>query len=550
MNTRFLPGRCILRRLFHLRQGLSGPGPIRGMPPGSTIPVNALVVILFLIVVFGIPIVSAGTITLSTPQSDYYVQTGEEAVIPLTIVSTYDHDVTGTLNLVTIPENSGNTGPGARNTSVQTRAFSAFTDQRTVSLAAGKSDVPADYLLKVSFSYQDAGERSSTLGGIGIHFVTSLENTQKNQVSLVSTDTATPATGTSSSGSAPPNNPGAQSMSAKLQNNQMPQDTSALRNQVAGETNQSGTEKDELLGYIEADPIMASLNRSLAGAGFVREKTDITPVSNRSGSFLLTYSSGTKSAVIRGSVNETHIPFAEESSWDLIPLPDALLDNTSYREYGSRVAEKGFMPNQTRINVTPDRQTVDLTYSDSQNRILKVNAEVQNGTVTAFEGDSPDNPLAVAGPVIALTSVLLLSAGIWYLARFRQKDMPVTAETAHEPELTVSPGEIARHLLGEAESDAARGNYPEAYRKTGRALRIFLSHEISNGDELTSRELERLIGASTGNTEKIRGILDRCLSVGFAKDTPKPGEFQDMIEYCRILLNEGPGVKESPGPDR
>ncbi|MFA6364667.1 hypothetical protein [Methanoregula sp.] len=508
---------------------------------------------LFIVVIFCISAASAGEVTLSTPQSGYYVLAGEEAVIPVTIVSTYDHDITGTLKQTEIPVNSGNTG--SRVASVQTRAFSAFTEQRTVSLPVGRSDMPADYLVTISFDYPESGRRSSTLDGIIVHFVTSIEDAPKNQESLVSSDTENPVSGTSSAGSAPSEKPQAQSPETKLQNNQMSQDTSALRNQLAGKSNQSENEEkenveDELRGYIVADPLIASINRSLTGAGFALGKTDVSPVSNSSGSFLQTYSSGTKNAIITGTVLGTHVVSAEESSYNPIPLPDALLKNATYFEYGSRIAEKGFIYNQTRINVTPGRQTVALTYVNSQSRMIHVTAVLQNGTVVSVEGDNPDDPLAFAGPAIALACVLLISAGIWYLARIRPKEIHILHAEIPEPEPAESTREIALRLLDEAERDAARGAWPEAYRKTGRALRIFLSHEISRGDELTSRELEQLMGTSSGNTDTIREILNRCLYVGFAKDTPKPGELQQMIGYSRNLLTDGFDGKENQGLKR
>ena len=115
--------------------------------------------------------------------------------------------------------------------------------------------------------------------------------------------------------------------------------------------------------------------------------------------------------------------------------------------------------------------------------------------------------------------------------------------TATTPPSSRAPREVASELLDEAERDAARGRWPEACRKTGRAIRIVLSHEIGHGEELTGGELERLIGTSAvnsaGDTEKIRGILDRCRIVGFAKDTPGPGEFREMMQYSRTLMNEG-----------
>src|SRR5271169_5175021 len=66
-----------------------------------------IVAVLLLVVFFFTTAVSAAEVTLSTPRSEYYVPTGEEAVIPLTIVSTYDHDITGTLKQSIVLVNPG-----------------------------------------------------------------------------------------------------------------------------------------------------------------------------------------------------------------------------------------------------------------------------------------------------------------------------------------------------------------------------------------------------------------------------------------------------------
>jgi hypothetical protein len=319
----------------------------------------------------------------------------------------------------------------------------------------------------------------------------------------------------------------------------MAQDSSALRQQMAEESNRSEAGEAELLGYILADPLFASRDRSLAEAGFSRNRTGITPATNRSAGFLFTYSSGPKTAVIGGALRDTRVLFAEESSDGPLPLPETLAANTTYREYVNRTAEYGFLPGETRINATAGRETVDLRFTGARNRQLRLHAELVNGTVVGVSGESPDDPLAAAAPLIGLVSVILISAGIWYLARFRRPD-PSAADPVQEPASCMTPRELASGILDEAERDAARGDWPEAYRKTGRAIRLVLSHEHGRGEELTTGELEQLIGPAGGDAEKIRAILDRCRTVGFAKDTPQPGEFPDMIAFSRALVAGSP----------
>jgi len=491
-------------------------------------------ILVILAVFLCIPAAGAAEVALSTPQSEYYVLTGEEAIIPLTLVSTYDHDITGTLSQVMIPGNSGGSSSAGK---IQSRVFSAFTDSRTASLPVGRSETPADYRLVLTFSYPEDGGRISTLGEIRIHFVTDPDDKNPDENPLISTDSANPQI-TPTPVSVSQESPEKQTAESKLQNNQLSQDTTALKNQMMQESNQSEKSMSDILDYIMNDPLTTPLMQSLTGAGFTLEKTDISPVSDTSGTFLLTYSSGTMKARIKGVVKETRVQFAEESSGDPIPLPDALLENTTFNEYGTRIADKQFLRKMSSINVTPDMTAVDLVYSNPQNRILHVNAVIENRTVTRLETDNPDDLFPQLVSALALICAIILSAGIWYLARHRPIE---NVDLGNEPGV---PGTIrdlrksAEQLLNEAEEDARRGIYPEAYRKTGRALRIICSHESGTGHELTNQDVEQLLCSGSGNAKKMMGILDRCRAVGFAKGTPEPGEIREMIRYSRNLLSD------------
>jgi hypothetical protein len=501
----------------------------------------SLILFFSLALVFCVPGAWADQVNLSTPQAEYFFPVGNEAAIPVTIASTYDHDITGTLSLSMAPEYAGTAA--TQNESTRERAFSAFTDSRTVSLPIGESDVPADYLLSVSFMYNENGERSATLPGITIHFVTKPEAPPAGETSLFSTDSATVSSGSSSSsGQSPATNPGSSDTLAALVNNQVPQDTRALQAEIQDELNRSGQEQEELMGYIAADPVVSSLNQSLVSAGFTPGQAEVFPASNRSGSFSLSYVSGKKSAVISGLVNDSRVRFAQEFSHDPVPLPDPLRGNASYQDYQNQATMAGFTRNQTTINATPDNENVDIALAGPGNRILHATATIRNGTVTAFAGDSPDDPLAIAGPAIALAVVILLCAGIWYFARFHEIDHAGQEDPA-PPEL---PRDVAWRLLEKAESEAAQNRYPEAYRTTSRALRIYLAGTRGNGKELTSHELWQIIPADAEDTVKIRWVLERGEAVGFAKDIPDPGEFREMVHSSRRVIKKESREDKTP----
>lgn len=495
--------------------------------------------LLLVISFFVIVPISAAEVTFSTPHTEFYVLTGEEGSIPLTIASTYDHDVTGTLEMImTVANSSGGEVSPAK--SVQAREFAAFTGERTVTLSIGKSDSPGDLLLDINFDYAEGGGRTVALHGIIVHFVAGIEDTGEDSGPLVSTEMANPnaGQGQGQGGTAPTTNQQAGDPEAVLQNNQMAGDISALREQLAEEMNRSRMREDELLGYVMADPLIRSLVEPLEDAGFTVVETDITPVTNVSGDFLLTYASGREGAMIQGSLRDREVLVAEESSDALVPLPGALQDNTTYQEYGGRVAENGFVRSRTVMNATPDKMAVDLTYVNTQDRAIHLRATIINGTLTEIEGDNPDDPWSFAASFLPFMMVLLISAGIWYLARTWPDNPPHALEDSGESRSSMTHREAVLQLLDEASEDAAGGSYASAYRKTARALRVYLSHEAGDGRELTNDESERLIGCYAANREKIQTLFDGCRRVGFAKATPDPGELQEMIRFTRALVSE------------
>lgn len=308
--------------------------------------------ILFLLAVFlVIPCADAAEVTLSTPQRDYYALPGETALIPVTITSTYDHDIPGTLKMIMVPEGNGTAGSVSPGAIVTSRDFSAFTEPRTISFPAGTAGSPGDFRITFVFAYPEYGGRIATLSDIRIHFTTT-PGTSPSRKTIMGTDMPDPAAARSS-----------------------------------------------------------------------------------------------------GITSHDHAD-------------------------------------------------------------------------TAF-------------PAAALVGIILVSTGIWYLAGACRKDRPAPAGPENLPEPDRSFRELAACLLDEAERDAAAGSWPEACRKTGQAIRMFVSNEMGDGNELSDREAEHLLQSSREDTADICGILEQCRIVGFAGGRIRPGEFRKMLHSARTLLGQG-----------
>jgi hypothetical protein len=502
---------------------------------------KARAVFILLAIFLVISCAAAAEVTIAVPQRDYYARPGESALIPVTIASTYGHDVTGTLKQVMVPVNAG-TG-GSRDATMQSADLAAFTETRTVTIATGTSATAGDYLLTILFSYPDGGGRTVVLDGIRVHFITNPDKQTPQQEPVEGMDIPDPAAAPSSGGNTPEGKTGTPTPSVTSAISQEAQDSSALKEQLAKESNATRDIKKELEPYILADPLVVNRARSLDAAGFALNNTEISPRSDSNATFVLTYSAGSRTAVIRGVIEGKKVLFAEESASALVPLPDALAANATFREYSNRTAEYGFTLAHARINATPGRETVNLTFENSAGRIIRFNAQIDAGTVVAAGGESPEDPLAPFIPAVSLAAVLLIAGGIWHLAKTHRRNIPAPVPVVPEPEPPEPIRVIASRLLDEAERDAAKGSWPEAYRKTGRAVRVFVSHREGDCGEMTGTEVERLARSGTGYGPGIAIIVERCRIVGFAKGTPDAAEFRKMVRDIRAFLEEGPAGK-------
>jgi hypothetical protein len=496
-------------------------------------------VILFLLACLVVSPCWAGQVTLLSGQKDYYFLSGEEAALPLTLNNTYDHDIKGTLRFITLAEQPG----GNATRALQERTFTLFTGERSYLLPAGRSGEPAVLHCDIVFLYNENGGRKAALEDIVVHFVKSPEEIVVNQSPQESTDapdTAAESEGTLSvSGSSPPSSDPLR----RLQNNQMQPDLQSLQQQIRQEDAASLLLRKEFLSLLMQDPTISAINRSLTTNGFRLVDPGVSPLTNVSGNFSLAYDKSGQAGVVHGSADEGVLLFADESGGAAIPIPDLLNANERFRSAESDLVQGGFARTTSWMYYTPGEVVVNLTYGDAKNRTLHLDAVIVNGTVTAIERGSFSEPLPLLLTVLSIGLIALLFGGIIFLGRrVRPSPLPVAEKPVPE-ERRNGYRETAETMRAETEEMAAGGCYPAAYARAGQALRLVLSHRMSDGRELTNEEAVRLLSGETGN-EQITTTLERFSMVAFAKDTPDPAEFAGMLKCSRDLL--GSREREKP----
>jgi hypothetical protein len=482
----------------------------------------------------------AGQIIIQSAQKDYYFLTGEDAVLPLTLNNTYSHDIPGVLRSTTVAEN-----PGGSGTTVQEKAFTMFTGQRLYLLPAGRSDTPLTLHAGIVFFTPENGGRRASLDDIVIHFVKDPADIQAIGNPQEGTDSPDPSAVSAGSMSVPgKTNPPADPLQ-RLQNNQ-PRDMQSLQQQMQKDDAELLRQKREFLSLLMLDPTIASLDRSLVNAGFALTGPEVSPLTNTSGNFSFSYEKESQSAVVHGSVDEGRLRFADESSRSTVPLPEVLRDNATFRTLERELETSGFLRNATLVHATPGAVMVNLTYGDTKSRVIYLNAAIANGTITSIGQETLSEPSLFPVPLLSVVLICLLSGGILILSRrLPRATLPAAEPPGPEPAPPLYRT-LAATMLDEADAMADQGLFPDAYARAGQVLRLILSHEMSDGREMTNEEVFRMLSRHYAGDDRRVLLLERCGRVAFAKESPDPEEFKRMLKFLRRLLTPEEGNKNGP----
>jgi len=186
-----------------------------------------------------IPIAFAQEVVMSIDQSAYYFMVGENAIVPLTVDNKYEHQINGMLQHSIVQHiTQGNTQISQSNT--RSSSFPVDSGEQVIPLDFGTSESPLRLSVELSYRYNDGGDLIATLEPFTIEFVSdeSQKNNQQNQMQSTTQQ------------SSQQNNPSpSQSIQQRLdemmqsplmpsdpqqrlQNNQIPQDSSSLKQQI------------------------------------------------------------------------------------------------------------------------------------------------------------------------------------------------------------------------------------------------------------------------------------------------------------------------------
>ena len=502
-------------------------------------------------------VVYAQDVYLSTNQTEFYFSTGENAIIPIQINNTYGKQISGSLQY-TISQliNQGNLHLSNSNT--EEKSLSVDDENSKVFLNLGKSETPTDYSVNINYNYNVNGDRIVSLGPISVHFVSndSNKNTHENT--------------TMQSSSQPNNQPQSneqdlfsqqqemqqqlnemlgnpqnqtQDRQQQLQNNQLSQDSAALKHQFEKQVQKQEQVKNEFEKKLFSNRDFQNKHQKLLQDGYTINNSDLNPVTNDTGTFNIKYNdTNGKWATLQGNIkNGTLAQINEQTQVEQEKLLENLRQNTQYQQFNNKLLKQGFSPNGTTFLTRANQTDIVLKYANNKHENASIAGRFLNDDlkqVTLKGGNSSQFYLI---PLLIFAAIMVSVVLVYIIIKkINNKNKSFVNSSLSSKPKTLDYVIESRRLLNDAVQHHDKGQYKEAFEIAGKSLRIFLNGDAGIKKEITNQELVRLI--QNNNKYPLDDIRD-CFKitdlVKFANFEPAESDFRKIISLFEKLTSKG-----------
>ena len=519
-----------------------------------------ILIIILVIMTFipGVIATNTNDINFSVNQKDYYFKTGEDALIPLNMTNTYGKEIDGLLTYTYTQEiNQGNMRMSSSNS--QSTNFLVKEDKSTQIINFGTSDAPSILKINLKFTYAENESRVINLEGISIHFVSdeSQKQNQQNQQSSSSQSNSATSNPQNSAkqdpfsqmqqqlnnmmnqNSAGQNNNQQQSSQQALQNNQMNQDSSALKKQISKENQEQNEIKKNLGDQIANNQDFQKEHQKLLNKGFNATSLDINPSSNNSGSFEVNYQdqNGNK-ASLKGNINDSQISNLQKDTPETRnQIINQTQSNKQFQKYNKKLQDEGYTPTQTEINTVSNKTTVQSNYVNEQNETAKITTNIINNTVKNVKLE--ENKTAKKSYLWFILILLLIIGAYIYYVKHKKKNNNTDNKIINKKVVKLfNYKQEASTTLEQAKIEFENEHFKEAYGLVGQSLRLFLSYKNKLNKEITNDEIINFLRIKKLDYKKTKECFDICSLVEFAKYKANKKDFDKIINFTEKTITK------------
>ncbi len=516
----------------------------------------------FLLLLIPLPAVFAEEIVMSVDQSEYYFRMGENAIIPLEIQNNYGSQISGMLQYITAQQiNQPNTQFSFSNTQSSTLAINDGV--QIISLDFGTSNSPSAIRADLSFNYADYNngtQISASLDTITIHFVAddSEKNNTQNKMESSSRQGPPPSAPPSQSAQNNPSNqqqslqqslddllnqqqqsPQTQDTQQKLQNNQLAQDSNALKKEIQEQLQQENDLKKAFEGELASNDVFQESNEQLTQQGYSPTEANLDPSSPDTGDFEVNYQNeqGDR-AKIQGSMEEGVITEIQtQTQKETEGLLEQLREHPQFQQYDEQLKTDTFFEHDIEfVQDNANKTTIQVQYINEENQTAIIFGEFESETLENVFLEKPNDD--ASNWIFLILFVIAVIAGgyvVYRLYKRRKKEVipvpaPLPAPKPYDNALAVEK------LIREGKENFDNAYYKDAYGKINQALRLFLSHELHLKKEITNENILLCIPGESYPISEIEECFRIASLVEFAKYAPNQDDFFRMVSITEDIV--------------
>ena len=508
--------------------------------------------LLLLLLLIPLQTVYAQEISLSVDQSEYYFKIGEDAIVPVKVSNDFGKQIPGMLQYtITQQINQGNFQ--FSNSKTNSNSFAIEDGNRTVSLNFGTSNNPATFVVDLNFNYNENKEQTVSLGPITINFVS--EDSQKNNQPnpMQSTTQNTPPSQQNSFSQQRQQMQqrldqmlGNQQMlpqdpQQRLQNNQMSQDSTTLKQQMQQQLQQQEQTQKEFEKQLAANPEFAKQHNQLLQNGYNVTDSNIQSTSNSTGSFEVQYKNEDgKWATLQGQMNNgTVTKIKQQSQEQQEKLLEKLKQNKQYQEFQKQLTVNGFSEKNTDFQYDENKTSIVVEFQNQKQDNAAITGVFENDQIKSVTLDNNSSfSFDIIWIIAIIIAVIVASVVMFFFAKKFLKKKPV--EPIAVPKIQISkPFDYlaeSKKMISRAQQHYDKEEYKEAFGIAGQAIRLFVSHDAGQKRELTNEELTQIISEEKYPVKEISECLKITELVEFAKAESTKDDFTRVVSLFEKLI--------------
>ncbi|MCK5283613.1 MAG: hypothetical protein KAK00_09495 [Nanoarchaeota archaeon] len=489
---------------------------------------------LFMGLLLLVPAVFAKDITFSLNQSEYYFLVGQQAVLPLEIDNRYNKQIDGMLSY-TITQEVNQQGFHYSSTNTNSQPFSVKEGKDTMDIGFGTSDSPLTLRVSLSFGFNEKGDKIVDLDEILINFVQDESQKQDKQDKQESKSEKVNQQSLAEQmqeqldkmfNKEQQQEPSTQS---KLQNNQLAQDSNALKQQIQREMQEQNRIDEAFRENLANNPDFQREHNKLIEEGYEPKTGNINALNESSGEFEVNYGKNGESASLKGRMENNEIKEIErETSEDINRIMDKIENDERFHAFDEELTNESFVRQGPDIREEGNATYVDVLYLNEKNETAVIKAKVEGENVKEVK---LERPMGNYWWVVIL--VLAFVLGYFIYNKYFRKEEFIEEKKVQK---MIDYKKEAGNILAEAEGLFDSGREKDAYGKAASAMRFYYSYKLGLNAEITNSDIIKVLKRAKIKYDQAQKCLNLCSLVGFAKYRTNKDDFGMIVKLVRLII--------------